>query len=166
MYEVRSFIDRQGRVPSDAFYRYDDHNRDPSHPDWDVTSAGTSEEIFGIRYGRLADPSITSIYQAQQLGSKLVEVSAWPQTTYTVEAMDLGDIPTVTSVGDLIAVRYNNEDVRERIVEMTTDISAPRALRLVLGEDPATAASKIERLAKDIETTISSLNSATGSADA
>jgi hypothetical protein len=163
--ELRSAKDRQGRLPSDLFYRHDEFGRPPSDPDWDAATGGTSEDVYGIRYGVYRDSNIQSTHRANELGQQLVEISAWPAETFTISAVDVEDIPVDTDVGDLVPFRFRGEDKLLRIQSITTEISAPRLLQLTLGEPLLDSAAQIERVAKENEANLSFLNSATGAAD-
>lgn len=163
--ELRSAKDKQGRVPSDLLYRHDEYGRPPSDPNWDVATGGTSEDIYGVRYGVYRDSNIQSTHRANELGQQLVEISAWPAETFQVTAVDVEEVPADTDVGDLIPFWFRGEEKLMRIQSMTTSIDAPRLLDLVLGEPLLDSAAQIERVSKENEANLSFLNSVTGAAD-
>ncbi len=125
---------------------------------WDMRMAGTSEEIYGVRYGVYRDNTITTKYQAQESGQDIVELSAWPAETYEVSLVDVDDVPANLETGDLVLIHTSGKDLLRRVVEISYNMDQPRALNLVLGEDRNELDKQIERVQRDVEVAISALN--------
>lgn len=165
VYLATSVKDRQGRVPSDPYYRFDEHGLLPTDPNWDRASGGTSEEVYGKRYGVHRDPDLVTLYRAQEMAHKLVEVSAWPAETFTLELIDLEEVPTELNVGDIIPFVHQGRKLSRRLIGITTSIESPRRLILILGDSPINASAQLERVSKDLDVVLSFVNATTGAAD-
>lgn len=153
--EVRASKDVQGRVPSDPNYRVDVNGVAFGANGWDKYTGGTSEDIYGPRYGVYRDTSITTTYQAQETGTNIVELSAFPAETYDLSLINLDTVPRELEPGDLVAFHLDGKDFLRRIVDITRDFSSPRALDITAGENYDEAASRIERITKDVDTVLS-----------
>ncbi len=161
--EVRSLRDVQGRVPSDPKYKVDALGRPVTDPNWDRLTGGSSEDIYGPRYGVYKDANISTRHRAREVGGTIVELSAWPIEAHDITAVDLDNIPVELGPGDQITYRYKGRDLKRRVLSFTTDIAAPRSLQLTVGDVTPELATVYDRVTKDIETVLSFLNSQTTS---
>jgi hypothetical protein len=161
--EAQSLLDVQGRVPSDPLYRHDARGLPPTDSTWDRLTGGTSEDIYGPRYGVFRNAQLTTTHQAQLVGQLVAEKSAWPLEAYDVTLVDLATIPADLEPGDQVMIRYGGRDLKRRIIEIAPDASRPGQLNLTLGDDIPEMAEQLERVSRDVDVALSWLNNQGGS---
>lgn len=151
---------------TNAYWVGTPHNSDSILTDptlnYDITTGGTSEEIYGPRYGTHRDAALTTRYQARETGQILAENSAFPAESYEIEITRLDNAPLDISPGDIVPVHINGRDLKKRILTVTSSIDTPETLQITLGDPRTELSATTDRIEKDVSSALSFINNLNG----